>query len=185
MGESKFIKGVAKLSNAFFAAENALTLVTFCIMLALIIVQVFVRFCLTSSLAWTEELIRTFFIISSFWGGAACVKIRQNVEINLLSSVVKKLARGDAGREQMMANTVDIFASLIGMVFSAVISYFMWVYTLDLQRQKQISIALEYPLFWVTAVITVALVLMGIHYLFHLLESLGYVISHLGKDGEA
>ena len=184
MEGSKFIRGVSKISNAFYAVENILTLSTFCVTLLLIVVQVFVRFCLTSPLAWTEELIRTFFIISSFWGGAACVKARTNVEINLLSVAIKKISNGNTWKNNMLTKSLDIVANLIGIVFSVVVCKFMWEYTLDLKRQGQISIALEYPLFWVTAVITVALLLMGVHYLFHFLESGHYVVSHLGKKTE-
>lgn len=184
MSESKFIKSIHKVSDAFFKVEDFVTLITFCVMLILIVVQVFVRCCLTTPLAWTEELTRAFFIVSSFWGGAACVKARSNVEINLLTSVIRKASKGNSQKEELIANSVDILANLIGAVFSIIISYYMWGYTMDLKRQGQISIALEYPLFWGTTAITVALVLMGIHYLFHLIESAYYVATHVGSGKE-
>jgi len=181
MEESKFIKGVQKTSAILFKMEDFLTSATFCAMLALIVVQVFVRFCLTTPLAWTEELTRTFFLISSFFGGAACVKTRSNVEINLLASVIKRISKGRRHQEVLLTHAFDMAASLIGVLFSIVITYFMWTYTLDLKHQGQISIALEYPLFWVTSTISVALALMGIHYLFHFIESAYIVAAQGGK----
>lgn len=184
MYKSSFMNRLAKVSDAFFKIEDVVTLFTFCVMLVLILIQVFVRCFMTVPLAWTEELTRAFFLVSCFWGGAACVKARTNVEINLLTSVIRKASKGDQAKEAFLANAVDILANLVGMIFSIVVSYYMLAYTMDLKEQGQISIALEYPLYWGTGVITVALVLMGVHYFFHMIESAYYVATHVGSHQE-
>ena len=122
----------------------------FCFLAAslLAFAQVVSRYVFNSSLSWSEEALRYFFVWAFFLAAAACTKEKLHVGLDLLvdcfSPKVKKI----------VLTIIDILL----IVFLAFLVYYGSLFAVD--NLGQLSAALQIPLGAVNAAIPVGLVLM-------------------------
>lgn len=104
---NKFFEYYDKAVRILLIAATA-GFVTICL------VQVFVRFALSGSIVWANEMCNLLFYISIFLGAAACVTERRHITIDL---VLQKLSRPVLRWWMMVIYALELFFALFLVVY--------------------------------------------------------------------
>lgn len=173
-------KKIATVADAFCRVERVATIIIFFAMLLLMFIQVFFRYVIHVSLAWSEELLRFLFIGASFVGGIVATRERKHVEINFIATFVRLMTKDEARQEKLLLMT-DVFAQTVCTGFCIYLANMMYGYAKDLARHDQISVAMEMPMYWLGMLIVISLALYAFHFLLNLLTTILNLV-HLGKE---
>lgn len=103
-------KSVPGLIFRYF--EEIVASALFCVTLALVIVNVLMRYVFRSGLPWAEEMATSCFVWTSFIGSAACYKRRAHVGVDIL---VNKLPQGAQNAVKLIVDALMLF--LCGYLF--------------------------------------------------------------------
>ena len=125
------------------------------------VLQVFTRFVLKSPLPWTDEGARYLWATLCFIGCGAAITDNAHIEINIISSLLKKIE--DEKKKFQLAQIADAvrFITLIGL--GSLLCYLCSTYLGMMLKSGQVSAAMEIPV-WVLY----ALILFGfISVVFH------------------
>lgn len=161
---------VTKVNDGFYITEKTITWIVFSIMILLLLIQVFCRYVFKMPLAWAEETIRYTYIAVSFVGAAVALREKSHITIDILPTLIKKI-KNDKRRE-VVAHCVDIFSSVVQLVFFILLSMWMFKYTIDLQVKNQITTANQWPMYLMSLPVAVSCVLCIIHSALNGLESI-------------
>ena len=93
---------ITRISDGFCKVEKTVTWIAFAIMLALLLIQVICRYVFSMPLAWAEEMVRYTYIAVSFVGAIVAVRERSHIGIDIILSIIKKIAKNDAKKEQRL-----------------------------------------------------------------------------------
>jgi len=139
------------------------------IMTFIIVLQVFFRYILGSSLSWSEEAARYLFIWIIMLGVSVGVKENFHVAVTI---IIKRLPRAP----RIVSNI--IFSLLLG-----VMALVMIIYGYDLTNQVaiQLSPAIRISMYWIYLSVPVSGVLIIVHLLEHLEKDIKSLIS--GEKG--
>ena len=167
---------INQVADTFCTVEKIIATLLFFLMLILMLVQVIFRYVLHQPLAWSEEALRFTFIAASFVGAIVATRERKHVEINFLFAFVSKIAKTKKMQTKILSGC-DIVATAICAGFCAFLFQMMWTYTMDLKSQSQISVAMEMPMWWVGAVVSISLLLCGFHFILNLLNAVKNIVD--------
>lgn len=174
---------VTVVSDGFCKVEKTVTWIAFAGMLSLLLIQVFCRYIFSMPLAWAEELVRYTYIAVSFTGAVVAVRERSHIGIDIILSLVNKAFQSDAGRRAAV-NALNIFSSLVQVIFFAFITKWMIEYNFDIAAKGQITTCNEWPMWAMCLPVTVSCVLMVFHGILNTMEGLTDIFS-AGKGGAA
>ena len=141
--------------------EEIISITFFVVMLTLMVVQVLFRYVLKIPLAWSEELIRYLFVVTSFFGAAIASFERNHIEINLTDFFL-----GNTKNRVRSEGLLWLIADMITFLIIVVFAYLTFDHAYILYETKQISCAMGMPMFWVVGAMFIGSVLMAIHYLY-------------------
>ena len=162
---------ITKVNDAFYKVEKTITWIAFAIMLGLLLIQVFCRYLFEMPLAWAEEMVRYTYIGVSFLGAAVALRERTHISIDILPSILENKIN-DPAKRQFCLDALDIFASVVQMVFFVFISIWMLEYNIDLDAKNQITTANQWPMWLMCLPVTVSCMLMAFHGLLNALEDI-------------
>lgn len=174
---------ISKINDAFCKVEKTITWIVFAIMLGLLLIQVFCRYLFEMPLAWAEEMVRYTYIAVSFLGAAVAMRERTHISIDILPSLLENKIK-DPAKRKFWLDTLDVFASIVQMVFFVFISIWMLEYNIDLDVKNQITTANQWPMWIMCLPVTVSCMLMAFHGLLNALEDIVNV-SRLIKSRKA
>jgi len=149
----KIFKSLREISDKINDVVKYLGFVLMAVMTVVIVLQVFYRYVLDSSLSWSEELARYLFIWIVMLGASVGVKEKFHVAVTLIRNRVPKVL------QQILDVVFDI---LLGVVALAMISY---GYDLAKSVAIQLSPATRISMYWVYLSVPVSGVLIIIHLL--------------------
>lgn len=173
-------KKIAAVADAFCVVERYASITLFFSMLLLMFVQVFFRYVIHVSLAWSEELLRYLFIAVSFVGATVATRQRKHVEINFIGTLVTIVVKTADGRRRFLLIT-DVIAQTLCTGFCIYLAHMMYRYASDLARHSQLSVAMEMPMWWLGMVIVVSLALYAFHFFLNLLTTILNLV-HFEKE---
>jgi TRAP-type C4-dicarboxylate transport system permease small subunit len=125
---------------------------------AIVFIQVIMRYVFNNSLSWSEELTRYIFIWQIWLGASMGLRDKKHIKVEVLESILSpglKLA-------------FDILASLILLVANFYLIYSGTQLMLDLFHKHSLSTALQAPLWMVYAALPVSTFVIIIRQLVHL-----------------
>ena len=162
---------ITRVNDGFCKVEKTITWIVFAIMLSLLLIQVFCRYVFSMPLAWAEELVRYTYIAVSFTGAIVAVRERSHIGIDIILSIVNKVFKTERSRRNAM-DALDIFSSVVQVIFFAVITVWMIEYNIDIAAKNQITTANEWPMWIMCLPVTISCGLMAFHGVLNTLESL-------------
>lgn len=95
------MKGIQKMNAAVEKVLNIMVAVSFTILIAACVLQVFTRFVLNNSLSWTEELARYAFIWSNLLGAAICTQKSSHATVTAITDAESDAALLSRIRERV------------------------------------------------------------------------------------
>jgi C4-dicarboxylate transporter DctQ subunit len=125
---------------------------------ALVFLQVIMRYVFNNSLSWSEELTRYIFIWQIWLGASIGLRDKKHIKVEVLESILSpgwKLA-------------FDILASLIWLAANGFLLYSGTLLVIDLFQKHSVSTALQAPLWVVYAALPVSTFVIIIRQLVHL-----------------
>lgn len=152
-----------RLADGLCKVEKVIMVIFFLAMMVIMFVQVFARYVLHSPLAWTEEVMRFSFILSSFFGAAVCTHEHKHVVINFLSLIVTKITK-DENKQNVSYAFFDLIVDAVCFVFCLWLTYMMANYAMDLQAKNQLSTAMLFPMWYIGYGIAASFVLTSFHF---------------------
>lgn len=95
------------ISKRLYQGERVIAIVTFISMMLIMFIQVFFRYVVQSSLAWSEEAMRYLFVITSYFGAACATYEHKHVVIDFLGTICGKFVKGEK-RQEAIFSAVDV-----------------------------------------------------------------------------
>lgn len=133
-----------------------------CITVAVVIVNVALRYLFQSGLFWAEEVSTTAFIWSVFVGSAAAYRYKMHIGIDMISQIGPKVWR----------NFIAVVIDLLMLVINGYIVYLSVLY-IQANKLKRTPV-LDIPAVYVNLALTVGFSLMTIY-------ALGFLFADLRK----
>ena len=162
---------ITRISDGFCKVEKTVTWIAFAIMLALLLIQVICRYVFAMPLAWAEEMVRYTYIAVSFIGAIVAVRERSHIGIDIVLSVIKKISKGNEKKERRMLDALDVFDDVVQIAFFSILSVWLLEYNIEIAEANQITTANEWPMWLMCLPVTVSLMLMALHSVMNLIES--------------
>jgi TRAP-type C4-dicarboxylate transport system permease small subunit len=128
----KILKAIDKVLTFF---EDWTLFITVMIALVSLFVSVLLRYTISYTLAWPDEVVRNVIIYTTFVGCSAAVKNRSMIKIDALVQLVPKLKI-----------PLNYFSHLVTLIFSIMMIYYGWLATVMQARTNQKTIITEIPL---------------------------------------
>lgn len=116
--------------------EKGLLIITLSLMTIFIIVQVFMRYILGTSLTWSEEFIRWTFVWFIWIGISYGFKVRRHVSIPMLVDLLPENPR----------RVISIFAHLVMAIFFMMLCYYGYKQAVSPLIMRRTAITLYWPL---------------------------------------
>jgi len=124
-------------------------------MAILLIVSVFMRTVLNSSLTFSEEIAQALLILISFFGLEYCARKGRHITMSILFDLV-------SNKYKKMAMCVISIVSCASMGY---IGFLAFKYVLSVQKLGRVTPALQIPMYLIYAVVPIGFLLAGIEYL--------------------
>jgi TRAP-type C4-dicarboxylate transport system permease small subunit len=90
------ILSVAGIRHTIFVTFETIATITFVIMLASSLLQVFFRYALNAPLMWTEELARLMCVLTTYFGSVGVLSAREHIRVDMIDGLL-----GRRGRDAM------------------------------------------------------------------------------------
>lgn len=104
---------------------------------------------------WTEELIRYLIVWITFIGASICIREGSHISIDFLQEFAKEKVK----------HYVNIIVNIICIIFSVFLTYYSYLYLVDISAKNQLSPAMGVPIVYFYSVILISAVLMLIRYI--------------------
>ncbi len=137
--------------------EEVILVAILAIMVALIFLQVCMRYVFQSSLSWSEELARYLFLWIIWLGAAYATKENSHISLDFITS---RLPR----KGKIIASAMKY---VIWVLFAIFLAYISWNLTIIIFERGQVSPALRIPMWYAYASIPCGITLM----LFRMIEN--------------
>ena len=157
------LKHILKNLDAYFAG------LMFAITLAIVVVNVFMRYFVGHVLPWGEEVATSCFVYTTFIGAAWCLRTHQHVGVDL---VVDRMPAG-------MRNVVQLLTDLIIVVLNSYITYLSVQFIIS-SKVKTMPI-LKISSVYLNASLFIGFGLMAIYSLVNLIQNARKMLK---KEGE-
>lgn len=133
--------------------------------------QVFFRYVVSYSFDWPEELGRYLFIVSVYLGASLAERYDRHLAVTILRTSKNKI--------------ISRTACLAGPFFTIVLSVLMTVWGFNMAvfvyETEQLAPALEFPMFYLYAIMPLGMFFMGVHAVVNFCRVLG-VIPYSAED---
>lgn len=127
-----------KLFKLIDKSMESIGVVLSLVMVFVIFMQVFFRYCLNNALSWPEEMARYLFIWISYLGIAVCMADDSHLRVTVIPDMFSKKIR----------KYIDIFCMIINAVFFFV-SFILGVnITIDIMEMEQTAVSMPLPI-WI------------------------------------
>lgn len=171
-----------KFNNVLGSIEYAVTVPIFLGMLILMFTQVVFRYFLESPLPWSEEIIRYLFIASAYLGGAIATMEREHIEINIIEIIIEKY-KNNPDKYNRIVKATNVMRDLLAAIFLSMVVYQTWSLVFDQYFYEMVSPAAQVPMWIVTGVMMLGLIMMIVHSILNVFLNLsGY--GRTGYEGE-
>ncbi len=172
-----------KINKGLYEGEKAIAIVSFISMMGVMFLQVFFRYVIKSSIAWTEETMRYLFVISSFFGAACCTYEGKHVVIDFLGTILEKCVKNDRTRS-IIDDADHVVVDVICTGFFVYISKVMFDYANKLAADGHVSSVMLFPLSYIGYGIALAFILCALHAFIGIFISAGNLSKTLkNKEG--
>ena len=156
------MKVIRAIDRGLYQGERVFTIATFIAMMGIMFIQVFFRYVIHASLAWSEETMRYLFVVSSFFGASCATYEHKHVVIDFLGVVVEKFFKGENHRQVVFAGA-GVLVDVVCTGFFIYIGRVMLLYAMELESKNSLSSAMLMPLWWVGYAVALALFLCAFH----------------------
>lgn len=177
------MKVLNKINKYLYEGEKVFAIASFISMMAIMFLQVFFRYVVKSSIAWSEEAMRYLFVLSSFFGAACCTYEGKHVVIDFLGTILENFVKNERVRailDDADRVIVDIFCT----GFFVYISKVMLDYANKLSADGHVSSVMLIPLCYIGYGIVLAFALCAIHAFLGIFISAGDLCDRLkNKEG--
>lgn len=163
------MKKIAQCYNKF---EEYLLVGSLVFTVAIIFIQVIMRYVFNSSLSWSEELARYIFMWQIWMGASLGLKERKHIKVELLLGLFEKKGK----------RNIEIISSLIFFAFCVFLVINGTKLTLDLVGTHALSAAMRIPLSIVYLALPFSALEMVIRILYQLYEDI--VLQSKAKGGK-
>lgn len=119
--------------------ESVLMVALFVVMSVICVLQVIMRYVFSSSLSWSEELMRYLFIWMVYISISYGMKMRKHVKLDVLLQLFP----------QQVRPIIQIIGEAIVFVFAIAIIFSSYEVMLKIRGLGQMSVALRIPMFYV------------------------------------
>ena len=106
-------------------------------------------------IAWTEELIRYLIVWITFIGASICIREGSHISIDFLQEFTKGKFK----------HYVNVMVNVVCIIFSVLLTYYAYLYLVDIGEKNQLSPAMGIPIVYFYSVILISAVLMLIRYI--------------------
>lgn len=135
--------------------EEYFLMSTLTVTVALIFLQVIMRYVFKNSLSWSEELARYIFLWQAWVSTSYAVKKSKHIRVEIINKYFSKEGR----------KALELFVLATWAAFSFFFSYKSYNLTISIFKLKQLSPAIGIPMGYVYASVPVGCLLMGIRLL--------------------
>jgi TRAP-type C4-dicarboxylate transport system permease small subunit len=125
------------------------------LMAILLIVSVFMRTVLNSSLTFSEEIAQALLILISFFGLEYCARKGRHITMSILFDMV-------SNKYKKLATCVISIVSSGAMTY---IAYLAFQYVLSVKKLGRVTPALQIPMYMIYAVVPIGFLLAAVEYL--------------------
>ncbi len=140
--------------------EIAISIFSMALLVAVVGVQVFCRYVLQNSLAWTEEAARYLVIWSVLFGCSYAMRTGSHLELALLRSKVRP----------HLKTGLEVFSCMACFVFSAIMVYSSMESLLNIHWTRQLTPAMQIPAWLIWIAMPFGFSLMGLQALLRCLD---------------
>ena len=169
-----------KINKGLYQGEKVFAIASFISMMAVMFLQVFYRYVIKSSIAWSEEAMRYLFVLSSFFGAACCTYEGKHVVIDFLTTVLEKFVKNEHVR--VILDRADcVVVDVICTGFFIYMAKVMLDYSNKLAADGHVSSVMLIPLSYVGYGIVLALGLCALHAFLGIFMSAGELSLELKK----
>lgn len=142
--------------------EEVLSVILLAVMVAIVFLQVIMRYVFKASLYWSEEMARYLFLWLIWVGAGWATKIKAHISIDIFVTRMK-------GKAQKYANFV---AFLVWFLFAVLLAYLSTKLTFMIFERGQVSAALRMPMGYAYASIPFGVILMVFRMIQHFIKDL-------------
>ena len=147
-----------RIMRVLASAENIAMCLMFWALFLIVALQFFTRYVLNNSFGWTEEIARILLIITTYLGAVVCARNKTHIRVDLVLMVLPEPIR-------------VWYLRATDLICACLFSYLSWVAVRFALTTRLEMSSIEVPksiIFWICAV---SLLLMAVHYVFHLFSS--------------
>lgn len=157
-----------RIIDRYNKAEEYLLVGSLVLTVALVFIQVVMRYVFNNSLSWSEELTRFIFIWQIWLGVSVGLREKKHIRVELLQSFLKP----------RVLLVMDILASTIWMASCVYLTYSGFDLVERLMQRNSLSTALLIPLWTVYAALPVSSAIVVIRQIIHLREDFYRLINY-------
>lgn len=145
----KLIKIIGKIDDMFAYFGGAL----FILLIAVVFIQVILRYAFSTSFIWGEEVCRFAFICFVYTGIATCTRRDSHLRVDLIPSKLH-------GTKKKILYVINM---LIFLVFSLFVTYYGYDTVLLVRESQQVALTVSIPLAIVWAIIPLSFLFSSLH----------------------
>lgn len=153
------------------AFEGVVVPLTMGLMSLITIAQVFFRYVVAYSLDWPEELGRYLFIIAVYLGASLAERYDRHLAVTVLRT----------SKNAFIARVACLAGPFFTVVFSGLMTVWGIQMTIFVYETEQLAPAMQFPMFYLYAVMPLGLCFMGIHAVINFCRVLG-VLPYSEED---
>lgn len=169
---------VKKLANIFNKIEENALMIALAVMVAVIFLQVVMRYVFNNSPSWSEEFSRYLFVWFSWMGVSAGLKDNEHLRVELLSIALKR--RGFVKSNEM----VNILVSLVWLFTTAVVTIYGIEVVMAQMDMNVLTPAMRAPVWIAYLSIPACSAVVGIRLLGKIIESLKIIFGKTNSESE-
>lgn len=138
---------LGKFADLLHKLARGAVLTLLAVILALVIVQIVMRYGFGRSLSWSEEIVRYLLIWLTFIGSSVAVREGGLVGLDLLDRVAQRVG---------LAKSLNILVSLLGLLFVVALAYYGTLLAMSPSVTRQSFATMPVSMVWVYAVIPIS-----------------------------
>lgn len=169
---------IKKIGNFFNKFESNALMIALAVMVAVIFMQVVMRYVFNNSPSWSEEFSRYLFIWFSWMGVSAGLKDEEHLKVELLSIALTK--RGFIKSKEIVA----IIVSLFWLGTTLVVAYYGFEVVMQQMEMNVLTPAMRVPVWIAYLSVPTCSTIVGIRLIVRIIESLKIVFSRAKVESE-
>lgn len=169
MGEmkfpNKFVEAIYKANKILGKVESTLSIILLWALIIVCMIFISCRFIFHYSTPWADELARYLLIILAWFGGSYAASVGDHLEIDIVSTVLKKRAKN---ADKILA-VVDRFGQIVVLGVMVFFSYNFFAYMMRVNQMGVSSQTMGFKMVIPMAFVFVGCCLITLHTIFNIL----------------